>query len=302
MYDGGEELRSLSAGGGSDTLDAVTAPAETISLREAAERLGVHYMTAYRYVRIGKLRADKRGGQWFVDPAELEAFTVGSDPGTRDGSRARAPALLEDRLLAADEPGAWAIVEQALTSGAEPAEIHLRFIIPAMVSIGERWARGEIGVLDEHQATVIANRLTARLGPRFRRRGRSLGTVVLGLVSHDTHTLTTAILADLLRGEHFEVIDLGGNTPPESFAEVTRSADRLVGVGISSSLDESHDIVRATIDAVREVDPTIPIVVGGDGISGEALARSLGADHFAVDAAGVIELFRELAGERLAGH
>ena len=43
----------------------------TVGLRDAAEQLGVHYMTAYRYVRNGTLPAHKSGGEWQVDPADL---------------------------------------------------------------------------------------------------------------------------------------------------------------------------------------------------------------------------------------
>ena len=46
--------------------------AESISLQEAASRLGVHYMTAYRYVRTGRLPARRDGAQWFIDPRDLD--------------------------------------------------------------------------------------------------------------------------------------------------------------------------------------------------------------------------------------
>ncbi len=265
-----------------------------ISLSDAAERLGVHYMTVYRYVRTGKLAAVKRAGQWFVDRADVETFTVGSDPGTRDGSRRGSAGQLEARLLAADEPGAWSIVEQTLASGAEPAEIHLRFIIPAMHSIGERWNRGEISVLDEHRATVVANRLTARLGPRFRRRGRSRATIVLGVAAGDPHALTTAILADLLRGEGFAVIDLGGNTPIESFVEALGLEEEILAVGISANIDESREMVTSTISALRALAPDIPVVVGGSSIRDHDDAVTLGADHFAPDAEMALGLFNAL--------
>ena len=44
-----------------------------ITLQEAADRLGVHYMTAYRYVRTGRLPAQRSGSQWLVDPKDLGA-------------------------------------------------------------------------------------------------------------------------------------------------------------------------------------------------------------------------------------
>ena len=61
----------------------------TIGLREAADRLGVHYMTAYRYVRSGRLAAHKSGDEWRVRTADLDALRP-SDPTSR-GRRAAAP-------------------------------------------------------------------------------------------------------------------------------------------------------------------------------------------------------------------
>ncbi len=47
---------------------------EGLTLHEAAAELGVHYMTAYRYVRLGQLDAVKRSGTWRVSRAELDRF------------------------------------------------------------------------------------------------------------------------------------------------------------------------------------------------------------------------------------
>ena len=267
-----------------------------LSLQEAAERLGLHYMTVYRYVRMGKLAATKHNGQWQVDPADLAALTVGSDPAKRTGSRAKAAAQLESRMLAADEAGAWAVVSSALTSGAAPADIHLQMLIPAMRSIGERWADGEITVFDEHQASAVATRLAARLGPRFRPRGAQRGHIVVGLVSGDTHSLTSFIIADLLRGRGFEVTDLGADTPPESFLEVIapESGPRADAAAISSTCDEHWPHVEATMALLRAHHPDLPIALGGAGITDEAQAKRAGASFWAADIEGLIETLEDL--------
>ena len=55
-------------------------PARHLSLHEAADLLGVHYMTIYRRVRLGILPARKIGGTWMVDPADLERATTRARP------------------------------------------------------------------------------------------------------------------------------------------------------------------------------------------------------------------------------
>ena len=128
-----------------------------LSLAAAAEQLGVHYMTAYRYVRTGRLPAVREGIEWRVDPADVDRLLlVPPAPAQRHSSRAAARERLEQQLIAGDAVGVWTIVERTLAAGATPAEIHLDLLIPSLRSIGERWSAGSVSVLDEHRASVVA--------------------------------------------------------------------------------------------------------------------------------------------------
>src|SRR3954452_17720691 len=250
-----------------------------ITLGEAAERLGVHYMTAYRYVRTGRLPATREGVQWMVDPRTLTKPPTSAPPGRgRGGARARRPATLAARMVAGDEAGAWSVIEAALASGTDPADVHLHIIVPALESIGNGWASGTLSVADEHRATTVAQRLIGRLGPRFARRGRKRGAVVLGAAPGELHSLPTAIVGDLLRGAGFEVVDIGANTPAESFVETARTANRLVAVGIGVTTDGRDSAVRSVVRALRQDGVSAPVLVGGGAITSEAHATRLGAD------------------------
>ena len=191
-------------------------------------------MTAYRYVRTGRLPARREGVQWMVDPAELAKMRSPERTTRGHGTvRSEGPAKLAARMVAGDEPGAWGVVEAALASGVEAADVYLDLLVPALEVVGEGWAVGELTVADEHRATAIALRLVGRLGPRFARRGRKRGTVVVGAPAGEQHGLPSAILADLLRGVGFEVLDMGANTPAASFAETAKEANRLVAIAIA---------------------------------------------------------------------
>ncbi len=97
----------------------------SMTLQEAADALGVHYMTAYRYVRLGLLDAQKVGGTWQVGQDALEAFRSerserSPDDGTsipRRGSQAPWSERFEARLVAGDARGAWGVVEAAMEAG-----------------------------------------------------------------------------------------------------------------------------------------------------------------------------------------
>ena len=218
-----------------------------MTLHEAAERLGVHYMTAYRYVRTGRLPAERDGAHWLIDPIELERLAAQPSPRPRGHARAAAPDRLAARLVAGDETGAWDLVESTLASGADPDDVLVDVIAAAMRDIGNGWAAGTLDVSDEHRATVVVGRIVGRMGPRFTRRGPKRGMILLGAPEGDEHAIPCAILADLLRAARFEVHDLGADTPTASFPVAADHAERLVGVMIGVTTTERDDRRRRSI-------------------------------------------------------
>ncbi len=250
-----------------------------IGLREAAERLGVHYMTVYRYVRIGQLRAERHGATWKVAIKDLENLRApDTRPSRNRNSRQLRPKWLVDRLVAGDESGAWLIVEEALTSGASPQEIYVEMVIPALWTIGEEWENGRLSIADEHRASAVATRLVGRLGPLFARRGLSRGTIVLGAPRDDLHALPSAIIADLLRGRGFDVLDLGANTPVASFVECAHGASRLVAILVCATSQDSVANLSPIAAALRGDAIDTPICFGGHAVTSEEIALKLGAD------------------------
>ena len=273
-------------------------PTDAIGLRQAADLLGVHYMTAYRYVRSGRLPATKVGAEWQVDPADLARLRDEPTPpraGRSASPRAVHRERLERRLLAGDEAGAWGVVESALGSGATPAEVLTRMLSPALRSIGERWAGGELSIADEHRASAVAQRLIARMGPQFARRGRRRATVVLGSAPGDRHSLPTAILSDLLRGEGLEVVDLGADCPADSFADAARAVGGPCAVGVCVTAPEVLEHTAELVAELRRAGVQCPIVVGGGAVTDAELAARLGADLWAGPIDEVVALFSSLA-------
>lgn len=261
----------------------------TITLQEAADRLGVHYMTVYRYVRLGRLPARKTGGTWEVEVVDLEVLQQGSD---RTGA-ARAPAdwakRIEMRLVEGDEAGAWGVVEAALASGMEPAEIYTDVLGPALASVGTRWHSGDISVGAEHLASAVAARIVGRLGPRFMRKGRSRGRVVMTTPPGERHSLPSAMLSDLFRGAGFEVIDLGVDVPPDALATIIEITDSPTAVCISATRAESDRDIQRAVKAVRSSTDAL-LLVGGAAVADAEHARSLGSDGWAADGPSAVQL------------
>ena len=254
----------------------------TISLQEAALQLGLHYMTVYRYVRTGKLPATQDGMVWRVRTSDVRALEerrkVAGRPRSRPNASTDTRQALEARLLAGDSAGAWWLVEGRLGGGLDPSGVLTTLVSPALRSIGERWADGELNVADEHRATAMAQRIIGRLGLQFGRPGRSRGTVILAAPEGDLHALPVAIVADLLRWRGFDVSELGANTPSDALADAVDRADRLVAVGIASTTAGQDAEVTLSVEAVRVTVPGTAIVLGGGAIRDDVHARAMGAD------------------------
>ncbi|MGA2527785.1 MAG: B12-binding domain-containing protein [Acidimicrobiales bacterium] len=272
-----------------------------LSLPQVAEKLGVHYMTAYRYVRTGRLPAKRVAGTWQVELADLENMR-------KDGRASRqhrptgtipARAHLEARMIASDEPGAWEVLEAALGSGMEPEDVLLEIVVPTMRSIGALWERGELTVADEHRASSVATRLISRLGARFGRRGHKRGTVILAAPPGELHAGPVAIAANLLRWRGFAAVELGANTPVDALAEAAAGESDLIAVGIACTTRSSAQSARKAISALRASVPKVPILLGGAAITNEAHAHRLGADVFTgSDGDELVRALEKIADER----
>ena len=266
---------------------------DELTLTEAAELLGVHYMTVYRYVRLGYVPARKVGREWRLRREDLSEVTAA--PRRQGGRRTRWDVRLARRVLDGDQAGAWQVVEAALTSGMAIAAAYERLVIPAMRKVGDLWKAGEITVAKEHAASQVMTRIVSQLGARAPRRGIHKGMLVLGTTSTELHALPLAIAADLLRTEGFGVLDLGPNLPADSFAALASNQERLVAVGVSATTPDQDQALEETIDTLRaSVD--VPIVFGGSGIRSGQHATDLGADAWGRTVRDAVPILTEMVG------
>jgi MerR family transcriptional regulator, light-induced transcriptional regulator len=266
-----------------------------LTLDEVADRLGVHYMTVYRYVRVGRLDAHHQDGRWWVEPAALEAFAAGASPpsGTRSARWNSWRGRLHSRLTAGDVSGAWAIVEGALGASRPTVELYVQLLGPVLRQIGEEWASGTLGVDSEHRASAVALRLLGRIGPLGMRSGRRRrATIVLGGAPGDAHQLPGLMVADALRWEGFGVVDLGADVPLRSFLDVATSTPDVAAIGISVSVDDHRPECAEVLEKLRDVAPSALLLAGGPALADEESARALGADGWAPHAGALAALVR----------
>jgi excisionase family DNA binding protein len=263
-------------------------------MQEAANELGVHYMTVYRYVRLGMLPARKVGASWRIDVADLERLDTSPDVPSRKRS---APwrDRLQARMLAGDEAGSWGVVEAAFASGMTPADFYCEVLTPALHTIGDLWQNGKLGVEDEHLASEVAAEVIGRLGPRFARRGRTKGTVVLAMPEGERHHLGLAMLADILRSDGYRVLNLGADTPASALVAALRQVEDLSAIAVGVVNADRLAAATSLIKAVRRFFGGVPVVAGGAAVPDEEAALRLGADGGATDARAVGSLISDIA-------
>ncbi len=267
----------------------MTDDTSTLSLNEVADELGVHYMTAYRYVRLGMLDAHQEGRSWVVRRADLDRFRSDDD---EESSGADWVERLVARMLAADTRGAWSVVQAAMASGTSPLEVYVDILVPALREIGDRWHRGEVDVAQEHTASRVAERLLGNLETATRKRGARRGTVLMGSTQTELHSLPVSIAADIVRLAQYQVIEIGTNLPPEQFAAAVERTPDLVAVAVGVTTSGQNESVRATVHAIRTVTDR-PVFVGGNGIDA-ASAKEAGATAYTLSASDLVNVLDAL--------
>lgn len=280
-----------------------------LTLHEAAERLGVHYMTVYRHVRLGMLPARKVGGTWRIDPADLAAARSAEEDGDGRRSPVRSatrvtrrrapwPERLRERMLAGDAAGSWQVVEAAMASGVAPVDVYVEILAPALHQIGSGWESGTIPIEREHLASSVAAAIVGRMGPRFRRRGRRLGSVIVAMPAGERHGLGAAMLADIVADAGYEVLNVGPDTPPASLASAIRARDDLRAVVVSVVDAARLPAGARLIRAARAANAQVPVIAGGFAIPDLPTASGIGADAWASDPRRLPELIRGLSPDR----
>jgi len=265
------------------------------TLAEVAEMLDVHYMTAYRYVREGRLHATKEGRGWVVLTSDIHAFRLGLGKAAEPVSGGRKVAPWMDRMLSllidGDERGVLNLMESVLRSGNDLYFLYLDVLMPAMGAIGSKWQTGEIDVFVEHRATGIASRSAARIGSRFSKRGVCKGTVLVGSPVGEMHVLGSQLLSDLIHLEGWKVDNLGADVPAASFAVAVMQVPDIVAVCLASTMPKTLPAMRKTIAKIKEVsNNSIPCFVGGPAVAHQKHAEELGADYWTDDLRQLVSL------------
>lgn len=248
-----------------------TSPDHELELHQAAELLGVHYQTAYRWVRNGRLPARTVDRRYVVLRKDLDALeqsrTAPSSPTAPSPKRIdRQADRMHQALLDGDEPAVRKIARQLVDDGTGLVELIQSVFAPPLRRIGQAWHDGELTIWVEHRASAIVERTLGELAPNPR--GRRRGTAMVAAVSGDQHSLPTTMATVALREANWHVHHLGPDMPGDELVRFCEEFDVGVAV-ISNTNPDVADLANDTARRIRS--DGRGAIVGGLGSSLEQL-------------------------------
>jgi 5-methyltetrahydrofolate--homocysteine methyltransferase len=204
-------------------------------------------------------------------------------------------ATLSAHLQAGDDRAVRALTEAAIRDGVPPAAILERALLPGMAIVGARFREREIFLPDVLLVARAMHGAMALLKPQLAARDvPAAGTVVLGTVRGDIHDIGKNLVAFMLEGAGFDVIDLGTDVSPERFVEAAIDGGAAV-IGMSALLTTTMTGMAEVVELVRArgLAGRVATIVGGAPLS-DAFAREVGADAYACDAPAAVDAIRSL--------
>jgi methanogenic corrinoid protein MtbC1 len=190
------------------------------------------------------------------------------------------------------EVGADELVREALATGVSPREILDSGLLAGMSAVGLRFRDGEIFVPDVLMAAKAMQTAMGRLKSYFASgEVKRKGTFIIGTVTGDLHDIGKNLVAMIVEGAGWEVIDLGINVGSEKFIEALEGNPYAV-VGMSALLTTTMLSMEKSVAEIKRKNPPAIVIVGGAPVTGE-FASSIGADGYADDPAGAVDFLEQ---------
>ena len=202
--------------------------------------------------------------------------------------------IIQGRMEAEDEgvdeglegqPAVTELLQEAIDRNLDPKQIVTECLTPAMEKVGEKFEQGEYLIPDMLAAAECVGTAMDILGPRLSGAGvQSKGKLVLATVAGDLHDIGKNIVAIMLKGAGYEVIDLGTDVSRERIiAELQSSGAGYLGLSalLTTTMRQMENVIKGLADAGLQ--DSVKVLIGGAPTSKE-FAEQIGADAYCEDA------------------
>jgi 5-methyltetrahydrofolate--homocysteine methyltransferase len=203
-----------------------------------------------------------------------------------------------ENLINGKAPAVEEGVRQALDEKVTAAEILHEGLIAGMNVVGERFKNNEFYIPEVLIAARAMKAGMALIRPLLlEEKVKPVGVAAIGTVKGDLHDIGKNLVAMMLEGSGFEIVDLGIDVSPEKFVESVKEKGVQI-ICMSALLTTTMTSMKTTVDAVKEAGITdkVRTLIGGAPVT-EAYADQIGADGYAADAASASDRAKELVAE-----
>lgn len=200
---------------------------------------------------------------------------------------------LADAVIKGDQSTAVEITKTALAEGTAAKSVLEDGLIAGMNVIGGRFKRNEVYIPEVLIAARAMKMAMEVLEPELVKAGvEPVGKFIIGTVKGDLHDIGKNLVAMMLKGAGFEVVDLGIDVGPEKFVQIAKDTG-IPLIGMSALLTTTMTSMEKIIKALKEAGISAKIVIGGAPVTQE-YADKIGADGYAADAASAVDLAKSL--------
>ncbi len=200
---------------------------------------------------------------------------------------------LFDAVFKGNLAAAKSATQELLDGGVEPQSIIDNSMVPAMEAIGVEFESGKVFVPNLLLSARAMKGALEMLKPLMQAgQETNLGTVVIGTVKGDLHDIGKNLVASMLEGRGFKVINLGSDVSKERFVEAARENNADI-ICLSALLTTTMEYMKDIVDAVRESGLAVKVMVGGAPLN-STFAAQIGADGYSSNANEAVALAKRL--------
>lgn len=188
--------------------------------------------------------------------------------------------------------GADELTVQALEKGLTPGDILSKGLIVGMYKVGIKFRENIVFVPEVLMAAKAMSTAMAHLKPYFQSGDlKRKGTFVIGTVQGDLHDIGKRIVAMMIEGAGYEVIDLGTDVKTENFIEIINK-NKQCSVGLSALLTTTMANMENAVKQIKINNPSTKILIGGAPVTQE-FCDKINADFYSPDPQGAVEFLNE---------
>ena len=200
---------------------------------------------------------------------------------------------LADAVIQGDQATAVEVTKTALGEGTAPKMVLDEGLIAGMDVVGARFKSNEIYIPEVLIAARAMKMAMEVLEPELAKAGvQPIGKLLIGTVQGDLHDIGKNLVAMMLKGAGFEVIDLGVDVSPEKFAAEAKARGVNL-IGMSALLTTTMPGMEKTIKAIQQAGIQAKVMVGGAPVT-QSFAERIGAQGYAPDAASAVDTAKKL--------